>query len=106
MNNDNPQVNPKKLFVGSLPYSTTEGELTDLFSPHGEIVDLKIIMDRNTGQSKGIAFVEFSTVEQAEAAIQALHDTELDGRNIVVNVAKPPRPRESGGFGGGGNRRY
>lgn len=108
MFNDSPQVNPKKLFVGNLPYSASEGQLRELFSPHGEIVDLKIITDRNTGQSKGIAFIEFSSEEEAQTAIKAVNETELDGRKLMVNVAKPPRPREDRSFGGGrgGHNRY
>ena len=104
MHNDNPQVNPKKLFIGSLPFSATEEQLRDLFSPHGDIIDLKIIIDRYTGQSKGIAFIEYSTAEQAEAAISAVHESEMDGRKLVVNVARPPRPRQDRGFGGGQGR--
>ena len=108
MNNDT-AVNPKKLFVGNLPFSATQDQLQDLFSPHGEIVEINIITDRFSGRSKGFAFVEFATEEQAQAAVEALNETELDGRKIVVNVAKPPAPRENRGFGGGnrgGGNRY
>src|SRR3989344_3163174 len=106
MNEANQQVNAKKLFLGSLPYSETEGQLRELFAPHGEIVELKVIMDRFTGQSKGIAFVEFSTEEQAQTAMKALHETQLDGRSIIVNIAKPMKPgadRFQGGNRGGGD---
>lgn len=96
--NNQPQVNPKKLFIGNLPFSTTEGQLREIFSPHGTIEDLKLIIDRRTGQSKGIAFVEFSSEDEAQAAIKGVHDTEIDGRKIVVNVARPPKPREDYGF--------
>jgi cold-inducible RNA-binding protein len=109
MNNHDPQANPKKLFIGNLPYSLTEQELTDLFSQHGEIVDIKLIVDRMTGRPKGIAFVEYATEEQAQAAIEALHNYEIDGRAIIVNVARPQMPRENrpyGGSGGGGGRRF
>lgn len=102
------QADPKKLFVGNLPFSTTEAELQDLFAQYGNIVSVKLITDRMTGRSKGIAFVEYSTEEEATAAIEALNNFELNGRAIVVNVARPQVPRERrsfggdrGGFGGG-----
>jgi RNA recognition motif-containing protein len=105
------QVNPNKLFIGNLPYSASEDQLQDLIAPHGTIVSLKLITDRETGRSRGIAFVEMSTVEEAEAVIAALNDYELDGRKLRVNVAQPKAPRRdfnggggSGGYrGGGGN---
>ncbi len=99
--------NPKKLYVGNLPYSVSEDQLRDLFSQFGEIVDLKLITDRMSGRSRGIAFVEYASEEDAGKAIEATNNTELDGRSIVVNVARPPKPRTQGGFGGGdrgGNR--
>lgn len=98
------QANPKKLFVGSLPYSTTEDELHQLFSQYGEITELRVITDRATGRSKGIAFVTYTTEESAQAAIEAMNNYELGGRTIVVNVARPPAPRENRSFGGGGSR--
>ncbi len=104
--NDVPQANPAKLFVGNLPFKATEEDVRNLFAEFGEIVDLKLITDRMSGRSKGIAFVEFSTAEQAQAAIEGLHEHDLLGRNIVVNVAKPFVPRERRDFdGGGGGRR-
>jgi RNA recognition motif-containing protein len=113
MDNHVPQANPKKLFVGNLPWATTEEELRSLFGEHGEVVDCKLITDRATGRSKGIAFVEFAEESQAEAAIEALSGYNMNGRDIVVNVARPQAPRENrGGFGGdrsgyrgGGDRR-
>ena len=101
---NNPQVNPKKLFIGSLAFSVTQEKLKELFSPHGEIVDLKLIIDRYTGQSKGIAFVEYATQEQAEVAIKSMNDTSIDDRKIVVNVAKPQVPRDNSSFGHNRNR--
>lgn len=112
MDNHVPQANPKKLFVGNLPWATTEEELRSLFGEHGEVVDCKLITDRATGRSKGIAFVEFAEESQANAAIEALNGYSLNDREMVVNVARPQAPRENrGGFGGdrggyrGGNDR-
>ena len=99
--------NPKKLYIGNLPYTVTEDQLRDLFSQFGEITDLKLITDRMSGRSRGIAFVEFASEEDAAKAIEATNNTEMDGRTIIVNVARPPKPRTDGGFGGGdrgGNR--
>lgn len=97
-------TNTKKLFVGNLPFSITREQLTDLFSPHGEIVEINLITDRYSGQSKGFAFVEFATEEQANTAIKAVNDTEIDGRKIVVNVSRPQKPRED--RGGSRQNRY
>ena len=98
--------NPKKLYIGNLPYTVTEEHLRDLFSQFGEIVDLKLITDKMSGRSRGIAFVEYTFEEDATKAIEATNGTDLEGRAIVVNVARPPKPRDQGGFGGdrGGNR--
>lgn len=91
-----------KLYVGSLPYSTTEQQLTELFSQHGTVQSAKVMTDRFTGQSRGFAFVEMATSEEAEKAIAALHGTELDGRTLVVNEARPQEKRSFGGRSGGG----
>lgn len=108
MDNQDPQENPKKLYVGNLPFSTSEEEIKSMFAPYGEIVDVKLITDRYSGRSKGFAFVEFATEDQARAAVEALHDTDMGGRKMAVNIAKPPRPRENrpqrGGYGGGRGR--
>lgn len=90
-----------KLYVGSLPYSTTEQQLTELFSQHGTVQSAKVITDRFTGQSRGFAFVEMATSEEAQKAIAALHGTELDGRTLVVNEARPQEKRSFGGGSGG-----
>jgi RNA recognition motif-containing protein len=95
-----------KLYVGSLPYSTTEQQLTELFSQHGTVQSAKVIMDRFTGQSRGFAFVEMATSEEAQKAIAALHGTELGGRTLVVNEARPQEKRSfGGGVGAGGGDR-
>ena len=92
-----------KLYVGGLPYSTTASELTDLFSSHGTVESVNVITDKFTGQSRGFGFVEMATKEEAQAAIAALNSTELGGRTLIVNEAKPQAPRTGrGDFGGGG----
>ncbi len=95
-----------KLFVGSLPYSMTDEELSQLFADHGTVESAKIIMDRETNRSRGFGFVELSSQEEADAAIKALDKTEVDGRPIAVNIARPKTDRggDRGGFnrGGGG----
>jgi|SRR5579884_4289840 RNA recognition motif-containing protein len=89
-----------KLYVGSLPYSTTEQQLAELFSQHGTVQSAKVITDRYTGQSRGFGFVEMSTPEEAQKAIAALNGSQLGGRTLVVNEA---RPQEKRPYGGGGN---
>ena len=88
-----------KLYVGSLPYSTTEQQLSELFGQHGSVQSAKVITDRFTGQSRGFGFVEMATDEEAQKAIAALSGAELGGRTLVVNEA---RPQEKRPFGGGG----
>ncbi len=90
----------KKLYVGNLSYNTTEDSLRDLFSQAGEIVSVAVITDRETGRSKGFGFVEMATEEGAQQAVDSLNNRELDGRNLTVAEARPPRERSS--FGGGG----
>jgi len=93
----------KKLYVGSLPYSTNENELRDLFAAFGTVDSVSIIIDKFSGKSKGFGFVEMSSDEEAQKAIDELNGRDLGGRSIVVNEARPPEKR-SGGFGGGGGR--
>ena len=94
-----------KIYVGGLPYSATEAEMEALFAEHGTVQSARVITDKFTGQSRGFGFVEMSTSEEAEAAISALNSTEMGGRTLTVNEAKPMAPRTGGGgFGGGGNR--
>ena len=98
-----------KLFVARLSSSLTEDNLLELFSAFGEVISAKVIIDRETGNSKGFGFVEMPNDEEANAAIAALNESELDGKNIVVKEANPQeeRPRRDfnrGGGGGGFNR--
>ncbi|MBM4119910.1 MAG: RNA-binding protein [Nitrospira sp.] len=98
-----------KIYVGGLPYSTTEQELSELFSAHGAVQSARIIMDKFTGKSRGFGFVEMTTDEEVKAAIAALNATQLGGRTLTVNEARPQEPRAGGGggrggFGGGGGR--
>jgi len=91
-----------KIYVGGLPYSATDQQLSDLFAPHGTVESARVITDKFTGQSRGFGFVEMSTAEEAKAAITALNATQMDGRTLTVNEAKPQEPRSGGGGGGGG----
>lgn len=91
----------KRLFVGKLPYETTNNELEELFAGVGQVVSAKLITDKYTGQSKGFGFVEMGTEDEAQKAIQTLNGTAVKGRNIVVSEAKPMEDRGPGGGGGG-----
>jgi RNA recognition motif-containing protein len=93
-----------KLYVGGLPYSVTEGQLQELFAAHGTVESAKVITDKFTGQSRGFGFVEMGSGTEAQRAIQALNGTQLDGRSLVVNEAKPMERRDGGGGGDRGNR--
>jgi RNA recognition motif-containing protein len=77
-----------KLFVGSLPWSVSDDELKESFEKHGTVVSAKIVTDRNSGRSRGFGFVEMESAEDAQKAMSALNDSEIGGRNIVVNEAK------------------
>ncbi|HUV42635.1 MAG TPA: RNA-binding protein [Patescibacteria group bacterium] len=105
----------KKLFVGGLPYTVTSSQIEEIFSKFGKIVSCDLITDRYSGQSKGFAFVDMENDEEADEAIKKLNDTEMGGRKIAVNVAKPREerpsfdnrregPRDSRGPRGGGYR--
>jgi RNA recognition motif-containing protein len=93
-----------------LPYSATEQQLSDLFAAHGAVASARIITDKFTGQSRGFGFVEMSSDSEAQAAITALNGSEMGGRTLTVNEARPQEPRTGGGgggrggFGGGGGR--
>jgi RNA recognition motif-containing protein len=100
----------KNLYVGNLPHSTTESELRTVFEAHGDVEKVNIVTDRETGRARGFAFVEMANAGEAEKAIAALNGTELGGRALKINEAKPKtdRPRSGGGgqkFGGGGGGR-
>jgi RNA recognition motif-containing protein len=97
----------KKLYVGNLPYSATDQILSDTFAQCGTVESAKIIIDRETGRSKGFGFVEMSTDAEAQDAISMFNGADYDGRAMTVNEARPMAPREGrpgggGGFGGGG----
>lgn len=95
----------KKLFVGGLPYATTDDQLKDHFSQAGTVVSCQIITDKFSGRSKGFGFVEMSSDEEADKAVQMLNGTDFGGRTLAVNEARPKTegPRGGGrGFGGGG----
>ncbi len=92
----------RKLYVGNLAYGVSESELQQLFEAHGTVVSTQIIVDRDTGRSKGFGFVEMGSDDEAQAAINALHGQEHNGRNLTVNEARPREER--GGRGGYGNR--
>src|SRR5262245_29939057 len=91
----------KKLYVGNLVYGMTDNDVRALFEPHGTVESVQIIMDRETGRSKGFGFVEMGSDDQAQAAIAALNGSQIQGRPLTVNEA---RPREDRGGGGGGGR--
>ncbi len=97
---------PSKLYVGNLAYSVTQSDLEDLFSKVGPVQSVAVITDKFSGQSKGFGFVEMTNAEDAAKAIQTLNETELKGRNIKVNEAKPRESSFGGGNrSGGGERR-
>ena len=92
-----------KLYVGNLAYSVRDQDLQDAFAEFGAVASAKVMMERDTGRSKGFGFVEMSSGSEAEAAIQAMHGKNMGGRDLTVNIARPmeARPPRSGGYGGG-----
>jgi len=90
-----------KLYVGNLPYETNEDDLTTLFAQAGNVASVNVMRDRETGRARGFAFVEMATDQEAQNAINQLHEKAFGGRTLTVNEARPQQPR-SGGFGGGG----
>jgi RNA recognition motif-containing protein len=104
-------ANPKKLFVGNLSWSLTSEDLQQLFSEYGTVEEAFVLTDKFSGRSKGFGFVTMSSADEAQAAIDGLHEREVDGRQLAVNIAQPPKPRtEWGGrerrSSGGGDRRF
>lgn len=93
-----------KLYVGNLSYDTTDQDLANAFGAHGELRTAQVVMDRETGRSRGFGFVEMDDRGQAEAAMSALNGQQLQGRTLVVNEAKPREDRGGGGGGYGGGR--
>ena len=86
-------MNNKKLFVGSLPWSVDDAKLAEIFAQAGTVVSAQVVKDRETGRSRGFGFVEMSTDEEAQAAVQNLNGTDIEGRKIVVNIARPREER-------------
>jgi cold-inducible RNA-binding protein len=95
----------RKLYVGNLPYEVGETELQELFARAGSVESVTVMRDQATGRPRGFAFVEMSTDEEAQAAIRELNDSQVGGRNLTVNEARPKAAHGGGGFGGGGNSR-
>jgi RNA recognition motif-containing protein len=93
----------KKLYVGNLAYSIADSDLEQMFAAHGTVQSAQVIMDRDTGRSKGFGFVEMGSDQEAQAAIAAMNGKEVEGRSLTVNEA---RPKEGGGGGGGGRGGY
>jgi RNA recognition motif-containing protein len=92
----------RKLYVGNLTYGVTDSALEQMFAAHGTVESAQVIMDRDSGRSKGFGFVEMKTDQEAQAAIQAMNGKEIDGRALTVNEAKPREDRGGGGRGGSG----
>jgi RNA recognition motif-containing protein len=95
----------RKLYVGNLPFSAGEAELQELFATAGAVDSVKVMRDMATGRARGFAFVEMTTDDDAQKAIDKLHNADFGGRNLTVNEARP-RPERSGGFGGGRDGGY
>lgn len=98
-----------KLYVGGLPYSVTDQDLSEMFGPYGTVESARVITDKFSGQSRGFGFVEMSSATEAQNAISSLNGSSMNGRSLIVNEAKPQENRGGGGFGGGGGgrgRRY
>src|SRR4051794_39927118 len=96
----------KKLYVGNLTYGVTDSALQEMFEAHGTVQSAQVIMDRDTGRSKGFGFVEMGSDQEAQAAIAAMNGKEVDGRALTVNEARPREDRGGGGGGGGGRGGY
>ncbi|HEV2453764.1 MAG TPA: RNA-binding protein [Verrucomicrobiae bacterium] len=97
-------MNPTRLFVGNLSYQTGENDLQDYFAQAGAVTSVNLMLDKMTGKSRGFAFVEYASAEEAQKAIDQFHNKEFQGRPITVNVARPREERPARFGGGGGNR--
>ncbi len=100
-----------KIYVGGLPLSTTEGQLEEMFSAHGTVESARVITDKFTGKSRGFGFVEMGSSNEAQKAIESVNGTEIEGRTLTVNEARPQEKRSGGGGfggdrGGGGRNRW
>ena len=91
-----------KLYVGNLPYSFRDSDMEQAFAQYGTVTSAKVMMERDTGRSKGFGFVEMGSPAEAQAAIQGMNGQQIGGRGLVVNEARPMEPRSGGGGGGGG----
>src|SRR5690242_3328057 len=100
-------MNPTRLFVGNLSYQTAENDLQDYFAQAGAVTSVNLMMDKITGKSRGFAFVEFATADEANKAVEQFNSKEFQGRQLTVNIARPreERPPRSGGWGGDRERR-
>jgi len=101
-------MNDSRLFVGNLSYQTMENDLQEYFSQAGVVTSVNLMLDKFTGKSRGFAFIEFSTSEEANKAVEMFHGKDLQGRALTVNIARPREeraPRSGGGGGGGGGYR-
>jgi len=94
----------RKLYCGNLSFNTTSSDLKDLFAQYGEVVSAEVVVDRDSGRSRGFGFVEMGSDAAAQAAIQGVNETDVDGRAVKVTEAKPREDRPRGGGGGGGRR--
>jgi RNA recognition motif. (a.k.a. RRM, RBD, or RNP domain) len=94
-----------KLYVGNLPYSFRDSDMEQAFAQYGTVTSAKVMMERDTGRSKGFGFVEMGSPAEAQAAIQGMNGQQIGGRGLVVNEARPMEPRSGGGGGGGGGGR-
>lgn len=94
----------KKLYVGNLLYEVSDEDLKELFSQQGAVASASVVRYHDSGRSKGFGFVEFENEEDAKKALDALNGQDFKGRKLIVSEARPPRPREDGGNGGGGDR--
>jgi len=99
-------MNSNKLYVGGLPFSVSDAQLSELFSPHGTVESARVITDRMTGRSRGFGFVEMATQSEAEAAVENLNGTQLEGRSLTVNEAKQKEARGGNGRSDFGRGRY